>query len=386
MARAQGLQATGRWARASTTTSPPRTRRCTGAISARSCKPVVEVDSGDFVTIETLTHHANDDCERMVKGDPGAESVFYWDKKRKGVNRRGAGPMDASLFGRGAGEGLGVHICTGPVAVQGRRARRHPGGAHPRRDAAALRQPEVHGQGLRQQRRRLVGLPLQGPDRGAEAARGDHDLRGRRDRRARLGEGRLQLPLDAADRSVRRGPQDHRLSRRAGRSQHDQGELRRAEERARADPAALRRDGPRADGGRHRRLDPAELHRRQHRQLAHRQGRDDVLSGVGAGRAVLGRRSARVAGRLRAVRHGDRMLAHRHLPAHPAQEERRSTARRSRGSTIRCSRRQTEFVVHGFSFPNYLAELGAEGAVRDLRASRRSTSRCATPSARCATS
>ena len=58
-------------------------------------KPLVEVDSGDFVTIEALTHHANDDAERMVKGDPGAESVFYWDKQRKGVDRRGAGPMDA---------------------------------------------------------------------------------------------------------------------------------------------------------------------------------------------------------------------------------------------------------------------------------------------------
>jgi acetamidase/formamidase len=86
---------------------------------SKNLKPIVEVESGDFVTIETLTHHANDDAERMVKGDPGAESVFYWDKKRKGVDRRGAGPMDASLFGRGAGEGLGVHICTGPVAVKG---------------------------------------------------------------------------------------------------------------------------------------------------------------------------------------------------------------------------------------------------------------------------
>src|SRR5882724_10416315 len=86
---------------------------------SKNLKPLVEVESGDFVTIETLTHHANDDAERMVKGDPGAESVFYWDKTRKGVNRRGAGPMDASLFGRGAGEGLGVHICTGPVAVAG---------------------------------------------------------------------------------------------------------------------------------------------------------------------------------------------------------------------------------------------------------------------------
>jgi acetamidase/formamidase len=86
---------------------------------SKKLKPVVEVSSGDFVTLETVTHHANDDAERMVKGDPGLESIFYWDKKKKGVNRRGAGPEDASLFGRGAGEGLGVHICTGPVAVKG---------------------------------------------------------------------------------------------------------------------------------------------------------------------------------------------------------------------------------------------------------------------------
>src|SRR5438270_1949217 len=86
---------------------------------SKKLKPQVEIDSGDFITIESLTHHANDDAERMVKGDPGAESVFLWTKEKKGVNRRGAGPMDASLFGRGAGEGLGVHICTGPVYVRG---------------------------------------------------------------------------------------------------------------------------------------------------------------------------------------------------------------------------------------------------------------------------
>jgi acetamidase/formamidase len=71
------------------------------------------------VTIETVTHHSNDDAERMVHGDAGVESIFYWDKKKKGVNRRGAGPEDASLFHRGSGEGMGVHICTGPVAVKG---------------------------------------------------------------------------------------------------------------------------------------------------------------------------------------------------------------------------------------------------------------------------
>jgi acetamidase/formamidase len=86
---------------------------------SKSLPPVVEVDSGDYVTLETLTHHAGDDLERMVKNDPGAESVYYWNKTRKGVDRRGAGPMDASVYGRGAGEGFGVHICTGPVAIRG---------------------------------------------------------------------------------------------------------------------------------------------------------------------------------------------------------------------------------------------------------------------------
>ncbi len=82
-------------------------------------KPQLEIDSGDYVTIEALTHHANDDAERMVKGDPGAESVYLWTKDKKGVNRRGAGPIDGKLLGRGAGEGFGVHICTGPVFIRG---------------------------------------------------------------------------------------------------------------------------------------------------------------------------------------------------------------------------------------------------------------------------
>ncbi|KQT17742.1 acetamidase [Methylobacterium sp. Leaf399] len=79
-------------------------------------KPQVEIASGDYVTIETLTHHANDDAERMVTGDPGAESVFLWTKEAKGVARRGAGPETSPL---GPGGGLGVHICTGPVAIRG---------------------------------------------------------------------------------------------------------------------------------------------------------------------------------------------------------------------------------------------------------------------------
>ena len=82
---------------------------------SRLLKPVLSIESGDFVTIEALTHHAYDDHARMILGDPGAESVFLWTKDTKNVDRRGAGPMDASIHGRGAGEGFGVHICTGPV-------------------------------------------------------------------------------------------------------------------------------------------------------------------------------------------------------------------------------------------------------------------------------
>lgn len=84
--------------------------------------PALTVRSGDAVTVETLTHHANDDYERMVKGDSGAESVFRWTPEGKAIERRGAGPMDASIYGRGAGEGFGVHLCTGPIAVQGAEA------------------------------------------------------------------------------------------------------------------------------------------------------------------------------------------------------------------------------------------------------------------------
>jgi acetamidase/formamidase len=85
---------------------------------SRSLRPVLSLESGDFVTIEALTHHAYDDHARMIAGDPGAESVFHWTKQRKAVDRRGAGPLDASIHGRGAGEGFGVHICTGPVLIR----------------------------------------------------------------------------------------------------------------------------------------------------------------------------------------------------------------------------------------------------------------------------
>lgn len=85
---------------------------------SKSLKPRIEVNSGDIVTIESLTHHAGDDLERMVDGDEGAESVYLWTKEKKGVDRRGAGPTDPAKYKKGSGEGQGVHIMTGPVYVR----------------------------------------------------------------------------------------------------------------------------------------------------------------------------------------------------------------------------------------------------------------------------
>jgi acetamidase/formamidase/AraC-like DNA-binding protein len=85
---------------------------------SRSLEPVLEISSGDTVEIETLSQHASDAPELMIRGDAAAEEVFHWTKHRKSVDRRGAGPVDASIFGRGAGEGFGVHICTGPIYVK----------------------------------------------------------------------------------------------------------------------------------------------------------------------------------------------------------------------------------------------------------------------------
>jgi acetamidase/formamidase/AraC-like DNA-binding protein len=85
---------------------------------SRALPPVLTLRSGDTVTVETLTQHASDDPARMIAGDADAEAVFHWTRERKAIDRRGAGPMDASIYGRGAGEGFGVHILTGPIAVE----------------------------------------------------------------------------------------------------------------------------------------------------------------------------------------------------------------------------------------------------------------------------
>ncbi|SLN67535.1 Transcriptional activator FeaR [Pacificibacter marinus] len=86
---------------------------------SKANQPALFVPSDSVVKIETLTQHGGDDYARFIKDDPGAESIFMWTDEAKAIDRRGAGPMNASIFGRGAGEGFGVHICTGPIHVIG---------------------------------------------------------------------------------------------------------------------------------------------------------------------------------------------------------------------------------------------------------------------------
>ncbi len=119
--------------------------------------------SGDFVTIETLTHQASDDHERMIEGDPGAESVYLWTKDRKGV--RVAAPARATARGWASISAPAPCWC---------RAREPGDVLEVRIVDVTLRpsaNPEVQGLRLRQQRRRQLGLPLQRLSRPARRAR-----------------------------------------------------------------------------------------------------------------------------------------------------------------------------------------------------------------------
>ncbi|MCB4770364.1 acetamidase/formamidase family protein [Ancylobacter sp. Lp-2] len=85
---------------------------------SRTLKPVLTLKSGERAVIETITHHANDDHERMIAGDKAAEEIFLWTREQKTLRRRGAGATEGP-FTYGAGEGLGVHLLTGPIAIEG---------------------------------------------------------------------------------------------------------------------------------------------------------------------------------------------------------------------------------------------------------------------------
>lgn len=64
--------------------------------------PTLKVKSGDTITVETITHHSGDDHELMIDGDHGVEDIFHWTETEKHVER-----------------GPGVHVLTGPIHVEG---------------------------------------------------------------------------------------------------------------------------------------------------------------------------------------------------------------------------------------------------------------------------
>uniref|UniRef100_A0A383V546 Acetamidase n=1 Tax=Tetradesmus obliquus TaxID=3088 RepID=A0A383V546_TETOB len=70
-----------------------------------SLKPRLVIPSGSEVTVEMITHHAGDDPDKMIKGDPGVEDIYKWGASMN-IPTRGA-----------SGQGDGVHVLTGPIYV-----------------------------------------------------------------------------------------------------------------------------------------------------------------------------------------------------------------------------------------------------------------------------
>ncbi len=349
-------------------------------------KPQVEVESGDLVTIEVLTHHANDDAERMIKGDPGCRERVLLDQgaeEREPPRRRPDGRLDPSAAAPARASACtsapARSMCAGPSPATCWRSASWTRWSRPSAN------PEFAGKAFGSNAAAWWGYHyndlLTEPKPREVITIYEVDATGERNWAKAVYNFHWTPqtdPFGVVHKIIDYPgvPVDHATIKR---------ELRHPQERARADPAAFRRGGPGAARGRHGRFDPARLLRRQHRQLAHRQGCDDVLPGGGRGRAALGRRLPRLAGRFRAVRHGDRMLAHRHLPAHPAQEG-VTRRHRARGPRLPDAGDQGRFRRPRLHLRQLPGRARRRRRSRRSTASPRSTVRCATPSARCASS
>ncbi|XRB04344.1 acetamidase [Pycnococcus provasolii] len=76
---------------------------------SKDLKPKLTIDSGDIVNVEMLSHHAGDDPDLMIKGDSGVESVYEFPPGKT---------VETHMRGM-TGKGDGVHILTGPIFVTG---------------------------------------------------------------------------------------------------------------------------------------------------------------------------------------------------------------------------------------------------------------------------
>ncbi len=212
----------------------------------------------------------------MIDGDPGAESVFLWTTDTKNVDRRGAGPdrcVDLRAWRRRRVRASTSAPARSSCEAPNRAMCSKCGSSMFSRAVCAqscIRRPRV-----RQQRGRLVGVPLQRSSDRAETARSHHDLRDRRDRRPQLGACGLQLPLDRL-RPIPSGvmhriidypgvPVDHALI------EENYGLLEGVRIPMRPHFGVIARGAAR---GGVRRFHPSQLLRRQYRQLADRQRRN----------------------------------------------------------------------------------------------------------------
>ena len=299
------------------------------------------------------------------------------------MNRRGAGPMDASLFGRGAGEGLGVHICTGPVYVRGA----EPG------DVLEVRivdvtprpcaNPQFKGKAFGSNAAAWWGFHykdlLTEPKQREVITIYEVDASGERNWAKAVYNFRWTPqtdPFGVVHKTIDYPgvPVDHSTIK----ENYDILKGMRIPVRPHFGVLGLApKEADIVDSI------PPELFRRQHRQLAHRQGRHDVLPGGGRRRAVLGRRPARVAGRLRTVRHRHRMLADRHLPVHPAQEGRSASARALEDLDYPMLETAGRLAHARLQLRQLSRRTWAPRRSRRSTRSPRSISPCATPSARC---
>ena len=292
---------------------------------SKKIAPALTLKSGDRATIETLTHHANDDYERMIADDPGAESVFHWTREHKAVARRGAGPAKGP-FQRGSGEGLGVHLLTGPVAIEDA----EPGDILEIRILDVRPRPCCH----------IASMPA-----AASAPMPRH--RGAFSTTTSIEEPKPREVVTIFELDTSGEPFARAVYNYVWTPQTDPDGIVHATidyPGVRVDPSLVRRRenilpnvkvparlhfgtmGLAPSEVRLRQLDPAELYRRQYRRLADRQGRADVLSGCRARRFVLGRRPPCGAGRQRTRRHCHRNLAHRRFRVRPAQSSAISAA------------------------------------------------------------
>ena len=256
----------------------------------------------------------------MIANDPGAESVFHWTREHKAVVRRGAGPTEGPFI-RGSGEGVGVHLLTGPVAIENA----EPGDVLEVRILDVRPRPSCHA---------CHAGRCFGSNAAANWGFHYHDL---------IEEPKPREVITIFELDTSGEPFAKAVYNYVWTPQTDPDGIVHATidyPGVRVDHATIRKRenilpnvkvparlhfgtmglAPSEVG--FRQFDPAELYRRQHRRLADRQGRADVLSGRGARRLLLGGRSARGARRQRTRRHRHRNLADRRLRIHPAQAAR----------------------------------------------------------------